>query len=300
MKIICSRREDVLKRKAEYEAKMAEYQAKSDEAQHQSNVARAAITDPIEAEISRNLKIFNALDFNVTVEEDYHWKRGRYNDSAIDEAPDYLTALRVRIQCNENQKRDQDALRWTYDARLDDEGNVLKETNSWSGLQATTPEQLTSLRQTLSALEYINSIDWAAMLEVRMPSYNQFYKDVPKRPDYVSFDSELRQADLEDAIGQDYWIKCDSWENSPYRGPVYVKVIGETPSQFKVRVLDSWNVDNYKRRNEFKDVNPSWYNTYNTYFDDEDVGYLVRVKKDNLHPKKDANGELIIFRPEDY
>ena len=73
--------------------------------------------------------------------------------------------ISCKIQGNDRNLFDTGkALTWEYTASVDKEGNVQTETSSWSGLQATTREQLDSLRETLRVLEVINQIDWASIL----------------------------------------------------------------------------------------------------------------------------------------
>jgi hypothetical protein len=121
---------------------------------------------------------------------------------------------------------------------LDAEGNVVKETGSWSGLKATNAQQLESLRQTLGALEYLNSINWVDLLDRALPNWGDYvHTSVPDRRDRPNFEQQLMEADLEELVGADKAVKVENWESSGYRGEyVWVQLITESPAQYTVRV----------------------------------------------------------------
>ena len=57
------------------------------------------------------------------------------------------------------------ALSWKYEVRLNSDGEVTRETASWSGLKATNSTQLDSLKETVRILEILDSMNWASLLE---------------------------------------------------------------------------------------------------------------------------------------
>jgi len=257
MKITANRKEEILKRKAEYEAARETYDKDMNARWSQYQDAVGAITDPVKTELEYNLGKFSALQFQVRVEE------GRFG------AP----GIQVRISCDENRKfEDHVALAWSYNASLiknnDGQYVPMRETSSWSGLSATTPEQMESLQQTVKALDYLNSIDWAEMLNKPMPDAKSFYKDLPTRPEREDFEAELNEDELEDLIGQPKLIRVQPFESSGYRGSIYVQIVGQTPAQYIVKVVPA----SYATRPE------------NILKWLKDWGSSQRVKKSNLVP----------------
>lgn len=252
MKITCNRRDDILKQKYEYEAKRAERQARYDEQEQRFYQAENDITSMVEDEIRHQLSRFKALNFNVRV------TRSRLVGDG----------LSVRVECNENEKFDDNvALAWNYNANLNRNGEVEKETSSWSGLKATTADQLESLTQTLEALKYLNSVDWATVLNKEMPKYQDYItEDDPRYDrDKPDFDSMLMQADLEDAIGNpNILISGEAGSSSSFRNgsSVYYKILRETPKQYEVTEYYRPFVDQYIDNGDDTSFNKAKSNSY--------------------------------------
>lgn len=218
--ITSSRKDDVLRRKAEYEQQLKDYNERMNQRHHAFNEAEVAVMKPIQEFLESRLSAYSALQFDVRVE--------RY----------FGKTLRVRIECNERAKFSDDvALAWSYDASIAD-GEVVKESSSWSGLKATTPNQMRSLRQTVSALEFLNDLDWYRLINVTLPKYEDYYPDDDKRPVAPDFDAELVEAEIEDIIGQNKAILVKNWGDAcPYRGDVFLKVNGQSASQYQVDMV---------------------------------------------------------------
>ena len=156
MKITASRRDEILKDKADYEANRATRKAKYDEQMATYDRARAlvfqAIYDKVDAALSPT---------GMTVDID------------VDTSFDGILSVKVSQESDVANQKSR-ALSWTWKAQLNREGEVVKETSSWSGLQATTAEQLDSLEAILKCLRILNSMDWQAILTADMPNYNDF------------------------------------------------------------------------------------------------------------------------------
>lgn len=73
-KITADKREDILKRKSEYEAKRAEYEADRNERVHKFGMAEYDVMNPIKERLESDLSIFNLLQFVVRVERHYGGK----------------------------------------------------------------------------------------------------------------------------------------------------------------------------------------------------------------------------------
>lgn len=261
MKITANRKEDILKRKAEYEAANEAYHKESDRRWREYRRAVETVTDPIKEELEYNLGKFSALQFRVDVEE------GRWREPG----------LRVHISCDEDRKFNENvALAWSYDAHLSErDGQIVpvRESSSWSGLSATTEAQLESLRQTVKALDYLNSLDWNDLLNRTTPNYSDLFKDGLTQPEREDFEQQLGEAEIEDIIGKDKLIKVKNFNSSGYRGnEVYIKVISQTPSQYTVIARDPWVIENADRFQRIVDQGS---------FDDL-RGFKVR--KSSIHP----------------
>ena len=259
MKITCNRRDDIIKRRDEYEA---DYNAKQEryEAQREAFYkAERDITSLIEEEVRAQLSVYRALQFNI------YASRGRWGSGGVS----------IRIECNEHNKFDDNvALSWRYEVELNKAGEVTKESSSWSGLKATTPEQMESLVQTVEALKYLNSVDWANVLNKKLPEYDEYFKEpTPSRRDRPNFERELFEADLEEAVGQPVIVKGKSGPSSGFREgvQVYYMIHKETPAQYVVS--EAWGADVDKIiAKEGKDKGIALVRD----------GYQYRIKKDNF------------------
>lgn len=190
MKITASRADDLRK---EREAYMRDKEVRTERYADQAlkyGKARQTVYDRIEDELRSHLDKFDKLQFDIEV-----WGSGPLN---------------IRVECDERRKfEDACPLSWSYhvDIPWRDEG-VRKETNSWSGLKATTPEHIESLRQTVDALEYLNSVDWDKVIHTPMPESKDFISEKDPRYDtYRDWDTEIFEAELSDHIGKDEYIR---------------------------------------------------------------------------------------------
>lgn len=256
MKITATKREDILRRKAEYDAKRAAYEADHEERSRRYREAQYALTDPIKEKLTAELSKFPALSFDVS------------SDFMFNDHP------RVRILCNEHNKFDDNvALSWSYNVELTDAGEVEKETSSWSGMKATTSEQLESLKQSVAALEYLLGVNWAELLNVTRPAYRDFQEGALEAPPREDFNTELALAELEEAVGKNVLVEVPNWEGSGLRGSsVYIQIEKETPSQYIVHVAHPRWVEGED------DINEALKGT--------GFKYPVRVRKSTLLPLK--------------
>lgn len=233
MKITCTKREDIIKQREAYEADRAARQARHDEQERKYDEAEDAITSAVANEIKSQLSKYSVLHFDVEVDRN-NWR---------------LPGLRIRVLCNERNLFDDDtALAWNYDVKLDESGNVNKESSSWSGLKATTKAQLESLTQTLDALKYLNSVDWATLLNKELPKYADYVTESDPRydRDVPNFDYMLMEADIEECIGKDILLKGYSSidQQGHEAGSAYYMILKETPSQYQVVRIPGYVVNN--------------------------------------------------------
>ena len=251
-RITAGKREDILKRKAEYEAKKAAYRQDWYDRNMRFDKAEQDVTNPIKQQLESDLSVFDLLQFDVNVERNYGGK-----------------GVRVRIECNENRKFDDSvALAWNYDVNLTKDGEVKRESSSWSGMSAVTPEQVASLKQTVEAVEYLLNLDWASLLDVTLPEFSDYYTGALPEPEREDFDTELREAELEGYVGTDTLILVENFESSGWRGrEVYVRLIRETPSQYVCNIFHPYELSSFKEQGR--------------KLEDR---YTQRVKKSNIVP----------------
>lgn len=260
MRITSSKKDEILKRKAEYEQKEAEYRRKENEyyrsrQEREENALKPAV-DAIRAKMDE----FDLLHIDVT--GDRRWG-----------------GFQIRVQCDEyNRNEDATSLRWNYQATGDsDTGEVKKETGSWSGLQAVTELQIQSLKQSVAALEYLQSFDWEKYLT---QDVSKLYEGLERpryedRPQGEDFDAELKAAELEEIVGTTKAIKVHNYEGSYYYGKyIYVLITKMTPKQVYVIDVPVSSVENAKIGNEESKANlKRFLNSGNT----------KRVAQDRLH-----------------
>lgn len=260
MKILASRRDEILKERTKWQAERDAAYALRDQEDAEFNKAEYAITGPIKEDIEHMLQSYRSLTFDVSVERDFG------------------SILTVRVSCNENNKfSDDTALSWSYKAALSSDGEVIKETNSWSGLKAVTESQMQSLAETLEALKYLNSIDWKVLLNKTLPNYKDYRKtDTSKYTgsNAPNFDRMLLEADIEDAISKPTLLKGGNSLNShgyPI-GESYYMILRETPSQYEVIQIPGYEIsDNIL---DDKDALKSIVEQYKPF--------SYRLRKDNL------------------
>lgn len=240
MKITCNRRDDVIKRRDEYEADYAAKQERYESQRQAFYKAEQDVTSLIEEEVGAQLNRFSALNFDIRA------SRGRWGSGGMG----------IRIQCNENNKFDEDsALSWSLDVELDKNGKVTKESSSWSGLKATTPAQLESLSQTLEALKYLNSVQWDVVLNKEMPNYDDYFTEPsPSRRDRPNFEQELVEADLEDAVGTNKLVRGKATNATGYRGEGYYLLLKETPTQYVTIFIPDYYLSNMLSRDTLDNV----------------------------------------------
>ena len=257
MKIYSSKLDDIRKARDEWDAESN----RRDEVRRQERAnyeqARHDVTDPIELEITENLQKFNLLDFEVRVEPSSGFRGGR--------------GIEVRIGCNQNRIHDEDsALSWDWKAQLDSEGNVVKSSGSWSGLNATTEANMNSLRQCVSALEYLNSVDWSAVLDVETPEYSAFYSEMEARGRRPDFEFQMKEAELEELIGRPIAVLGTGIESLGYghRARVYYIIRRETPKKYIVNAVPKSTMD--------------WYESPAEAIADQMTHYTQQIKKEYL------------------
>ena len=229
MKIIATKRDDILRDKAAYEAGKVERQSKFDE---QYSVFREALNN-----VTTN--IATAVNSEL---------RSHANEVNIDVDFGFKNNVEVKVN-NGHSPFGPHALSWNWSVTLDKNGDVIKDSGSWSGLSAVTAEQIQDLRNTVDILDMLNNIDWKTLLNTKVPDYKDYITmNNPKyeKPDR-DYDTELKEADIQDMIGdEDSAVFVGNALPDYFRGNAYATILKETPKRFNVRVFHQSQLDKWK------------------------------------------------------
>ena len=167
------------------------------------NVVRD-IKDGVKSNLEKILPYSDLLDINISQEYNYN--------------NDFKPYLSVKISYDLHKTADQ-SLVWNYYVSLDRNGNIKKESGSWSGLNAVTKEQLDDLEKSIEILKKLNIIDWESIVKTDVPSVKDYVttKTLPEK----DFTFEQFNADLEDFVGQDVifiskYLKSENFYGSKY------------------------------------------------------------------------------------
>lgn len=234
MKITANRRDDVIKQRDKYEA---DYQAKSDryEAQRkQLNMAQYEVLHGVEERVAAELAdISEGADLEITAQREWNYK----SDD---------TLIGVRVQCHDRSKFDEGtALAWNWSVKLNDDGEVVRDSGSWSGLKACTVEQLDDLQRSLSIMRRLNDMDWGTILRTSLPQYQDYVTEpMPTKGDRPNFEQMLFDIDIEEAIGKPVLIKGTAdWSR------MYFAIIGQSDKQYKVVRIPEYALTDPSERN---------------------------------------------------
>lgn len=144
-----------------------------------------------------------------------------------------------------NTPRESKSLLWSYEVQLTESGEIRKESNSWSGFQAVTSEQIDDLMNSANLLKAIVEFDWAPVLEEAkktQPKYRNYVgiRDPNNDPDYKDpgYDKMIKEAELDEAINSGKWIKgSDSWG-----GGAWYFIISQTPKFYDVAKFTLYSI----------------------------------------------------------
>lgn len=268
--IKASRLEDIERQEQEYEAKLAPYRQKADEQQSAYRNAAKNVRDRIETNI---LNAIGDTTLDLEVRAEQRWNEGEYE---------------VRISANDRNHSDpKRALSWHWEAKLED-GEVKYDSGSWSGLKATTPEQLDDLQESLRILRKLQTIDWASTLKID-PEEIKYDKFVDRenartlhdlersKPDFKQMKKEAQLADL---VGTNKVILVDGLSDSNYRSGYfrgYLQLVSENPGSYNVRMFSKYDVETVA------DPNRESYDTYKQYVTRQlESGATYRKLKKNV------------------
>lgn len=239
MKIYSGKREDILRERHDYISRRDEYMKNKKDKERLYDLDEFDFNDNFISNLKQVLPNTPLLELDLRLHPTFHG------------------GIEVRIQCNEDNKfSDNSALSWDFSVELTNDGEVVKETGSWSGLKATTEEQLESLQQTLELLKVLNKLDWKTILgdaQDKRPKYSDEKYRYEYDEEYENnrtrdFDRQLTDLDIEESIGKDILIPVNN-KGRYYRGPIYFGIVAATPKSYTVYEVPEFGVndsDSYK------------------------------------------------------
>ena len=204
-----ARRDDILRRKQAYDDAV-------NKQKEERNQYRKAEWDVMKGVEELVLQKIGKTSLNLDVSVDRAWRTG----------------LEVRIN-NGNNPHDDQALNWNWQAKITDDGDVKKDSGSWSGLSAITSEQIANLKESVRVIEILNNLDWKNLLTVELPNYSDYIKT--ELPEQENFDQQLVEADVEDAAEQGLLIKGHGYKWYAPRATVFYNVLNMTDKSFRVQ-----------------------------------------------------------------
>lgn len=228
-------RDEIIRRRDEYQS---DYEAKKKQHDEEySNYQRAqhTVLAGVENIVRDMLKNVSAkLNLEIYAEEDWNYTSD-------------TTGVKISVKSNEHDVHNKDkALSWNWSVKLNNDGDIVKDSGSWSGLNAVTEENLESLRLSVEALEILNHADWHTILKVELPKWEEYVKTKVPTNKAAEFRQELEEADLEEAIENRSFIKGLKNSGRMYRGDVYYLILSQSPKQYKVVECPTSYVDTMK------------------------------------------------------
>lgn len=219
-------RADIIRRRDEYQAEYETQKAKYESEFMNYERAKKEITDSVENEVISKLDML-VDKLNIDVNASFSWD---------------TNTVEIRVNSNQHNVHSKDkALSWDWKVKLNTEGEIVKESNSWSGLNAVTDEQIHSLKLSVAALEILNQLDWKSILNKVRPKYDEYISTVVPENREREFQKELDEADLEEAIESKSILRGIKHSGKHYRGLVYYSVLRETPKQYEIiEIPDSY------------------------------------------------------------
>lgn len=206
-----SRRDDILKRKRAYEDAYSRRTSENTEYTKMLYSVLNKLTELVKSKIGDT-----SLNLNVSSDHDFR---------------DQIT---VTVN-NGNNPHDEQALNWNWSVSLTPEGEIKRDSGSWSGLSAITPQHLENLKESVRVLEILNNIDWANILNVELPQYDDYVKT--QLPENEDFDHQLLEEDVKDAIAEGKLIKGHGYKYYNHRAVVFYHILKENPKSFTVQEI---------------------------------------------------------------
>ena len=213
----------------------------------------------------------------------------------------------IKVEFVSEDRRDNKSLRWTWSVSLDKKGDIRKESSSWSGLEAVTPEQVADLQKTVNTITNLVNLDWVPILQAGIEGQPDYY-------DYVSvremrsrdneFSKALRTASVEELIGKEVWIKSKAQysESEWFARDTWYLIHSQSDKFYTVSQTNNYYVESYQKKIADGEEGAQEDLTHRL---ESDMQYKSRVKKENflIHlyepiQTMDMQGNISTMNPE--
>lgn len=156
----------------------------------------------------------------------------------IDVKPGFMShGYEVTIKNSDNPHDDQ-ALNWNWSASIDAQGDIKKESGSWSGLTAISAENIDNLKESVRVLEILNNMDFIKILSRAMPESSDYLTHEYTTNDDIqhknSLTAELFESEMNEIMESGNWIKLKDGQGKYYRRDAYIRILSESPKMYKV------------------------------------------------------------------
>lgn len=247
MKITANRRDDIIQQRDAYEAEFDAKQAKYDEESKNFRRAEHAVLQDVEAKVRAALAdVIQGAKLDIRASKEWLTR----SDGV---------SISICVMCNEYEKFDDTtALAWNWNVKLDEDGNVIKDSGSWSGLKACTAAQLEDLQRSLEIMKRLNDMDWGEILKAEMPNYRDYVTEgAPYRGNRPNFEQMLFDIDVEECIGRPVLLKGAG----DYRN-CWFAVLKQTDKQYTVARIPNYMIADVASRGKTVAEWVSWASNY--------------------------------------
>lgn len=216
--------DEIRQRKAEYSKEYGAWLARQEESRRNLRKAEQDALQPAKDAVTDALsKFIEPLKLDINVEFNYLFHIGFDEEDCP-----------IKVDIRSNQNHDESlALAWEYTVTLNKDGEVEAETNSWSGMSATTRDQISSLKLTAECLDVLANMDWKSLLNATTPHMFDYYNKDDNEPSNPVTAEDVKQAVFDDIEGTNYAVRLlatnddDSWVSKNR----YMKVLKQSGSQ---------------------------------------------------------------------
>lgn len=231
MKITCTKKEDLIKERDAYLADKEARQAKYDEQYSKYREAEQREFNEVEKAIR------DAIG-DTFIEIDIECNRSSFRDGAA--------TVDVRVTAERDIHHTPFSWRWSAKIR---DGELVKESSSWSGMDVTTSEDVDYMKEVVRILDTLVNLDWDTLLKRNMPKYGEYVSE--RDPMYErserDYDKEIAEATLSEAVGANKLFKgvrnvhMRGGRSHPYM--YWYQILRETPKQFEVYEIPDRTVE---------------------------------------------------------
>ena len=234
----------------------------------QYRTAKYGMEQKVKSNIEDIVRTASSSSFmqDVDVDVDISFYDGDY-------ASDSYTSGSIVVSYGENRKFDDDmplVWQWQFDlSAYGSKGEASRKTSSWSGLNATTAENISILKQSVNVLDALAAVDDEYIVNLIKSNSVNYHDYVTQEVENVD-DSKYLEEQLETLVETGKYIKVDATPQYEQ----YIKLEKSTPKQFLVE----W----YVVRKPYSAYN---YNTnkYDDYMSKMYIQDKSRMKKEKVY-----------------